>query len=85
MRVRFGRKNSTRRYLCVYIVPGTNYCLTTLCQEEIVVSSRLTVQANYGTDNVPALPVVFHYATNKLFHIFLSVHLLPEQIMLWQV
>jgi len=28
----------------------------------------------YGTDTVPAFPVVFHCTTNKLFHIFLSAH-----------
>ena len=47
----------------VYIVPGRN-----------IVSPRLTVQVRYGTDTVPAFPGVFHYTTNKLFHIFLSVH-----------
>ena len=46
----------------VCIEPGRN-----------IVSPPLTVQVCYGTDTVPAFPVVFHYTTNKWFHIFLSV------------
>ena len=49
----------------LYTVPGTNSCPITseytLCQVETVMSQRLTAQVRYGTDTVPAFPVVFTY------------------------
>jgi len=45
-------------------------CRSIHCARKKYLVTAFDSTVHYGTDSVPAFPVVFHYTTNKLFHEF---------------